>query len=104
MCFTVSSGLLGNKLARQLAAAGTDLAFEIADAGFARVVTNHFENAFVREVELFGFRGHCLRLLRHEMSFGDLEFLAFRVTGETKDLETILLAPAESCAARSRSR
>src|SRR5688572_2416507 len=88
--FRVFCGRFGNELARQFAATRTDLALEIANAGFASVVTNHFENAFVREVELVGLQSVALSLLRHEMSFGDLEFLAFGVTGKTQNLETVL--------------
>ena len=53
-------------------------------------MTNDFENSFVSEIELFGLQSVAFGLFRHEVSFGDLEFLAFRVTGETQYLETIL--------------
>src|SRR5215212_3975144 len=45
--------LFSDKLTRKLAAARSDLAFEIADAGLASVVTNNLQNAFVGKVELF---------------------------------------------------
>src|SRR5215510_10480496 len=49
--FRILGRRFGNELARQFAAARTNLTFEIANASFACVVTNHFENAFVGEVE-----------------------------------------------------
>src|SRR5690349_796639 len=82
--------MLRDKLARELAAARTDLAFEIAHACFTSVVTSDFENAFISEVKLFELEPVAFSLLRHEMSLRDLEFFSFRVTGETEYFESIL--------------
>src|SRR4029079_6338181 len=76
--------------ARACGAGGSDLACEIADAGFASVVTNYFEDAFIREIKLLELETVAFSLFRHEVSFCNLEFFAFRITGETEYLETIL--------------
>src|SRR5690242_10056043 len=79
-----------NELARKLAAARPDLAFEIAHACFTSVMTNDFENAFVGEVKLFELEPVAFSLFRHEVSLSNLEFLPFRVTGKTEYFESIL--------------
>ena len=52
--FRIRSCICGDKLAGHLAAARTNLALQIADPGFARVVSNDFQNSFVAEFELLG--------------------------------------------------
>ena len=57
--------LFGDKLTRQLAAARADLAFEIANARFASVVTNNFQNASVGKIKLFRLQPVAFSLFPH---------------------------------------
>ena len=82
--------VFGDELASHLAAAGTNLAFQIAHAGFARIVANNFQNTLVGEIKLFRTEAIGVRLLCHQVSFGDFEFFALGITGKTQYFETIL--------------
>ena len=61
-----------DELARHLTAAGAKLAFEIAHAGFARVVADDFQNAFVGEFKLLSAQSVGLRLFSYQMALGNL--------------------------------
>src|SRR5215213_2295095 len=76
--------LIGPSISRTRSASTTTA------AGFTRVVTNHFEDAFIREVKLFELEPVAFSLFRHEVSLRDLELFSLGVTGETKYLESIL--------------
>src|SRR5688572_23391810 len=78
----IFSGRFRNELTRELPAARAHFAFEITYAGLASVMTNHFENAFVRKIKLFDLQAIGFSLFRHQMPLRDLEFFSFRVAGE----------------------
>ena len=69
-------------LAGDLSKARADLAFEIANARLACVMADRFENAVVSKDNLFARNAAAFALFRYQVAFGDLGFLAFRVTGK----------------------
>ena len=61
-----------HNLSRRLARQGGDLAFQLSDAGFARVVLNQPFQSCVRQFHEFGLQAMLFQLPRHQEAFGDL--------------------------------
>src|SRR5215213_8960799 len=81
---------VGHELARDLAAARAYLAFEITDAGLARVVADDLLQAVVGELDLLGAEARALGLLLHKVTLRYLQLLALRVAREAEDFESVL--------------
>ena len=85
--------VLGSRLhylARHLAAHVADLAFQVADSGFARVVANDFQNRIVLEDDIFLAQAGLLALLLDEILTRDFQLFLLRVALQAKDLHAVL--------------
>ena len=85
MCF----GVLDD-LARDLAADVADLALEVADAGFARVVADDVAQGVVGEADLLFGEAGGFALLLDQVLLGDLELFDLGVAGEAEDFHAVL--------------
>ncbi len=89
MTISLSSLALGDA-PRLFADQCGDFAFEIPDAGLARVAVDNFAQAVVGELDLLAhFQSMFGRLLRHQVFVRDMDLLDLRVTGQLDDLHTI---------------
>src|SRR5579863_9413308 len=83
-------GALLNDLARHLAAHVADLAFQVADAGFARVVADDLENGIILEDDVLIAQAGLLALLLDEILARDLQLFKFGVALQAKDFHAVL--------------
>src|SRR5207253_699090 len=60
----------------------SDLALELAHAGFVRVIVDDLAERVVLPVDLFGLQADFFHLPPDEITFRDLELLALGVTGQ----------------------
>ena len=74
---------------RNLAADGGDLALEISQAGFLRVLIDDRADAVIGELDLVLRQAVLGDLFRDQVPLGDLELLLFGVSGELDDFHAI---------------
>ena len=67
----------------------TDLAFEVAHTGLARVVADDCPNRFVGQSRLPGLEAVGLDLALHQVAPGDLELFLLRVAWQVNDLHAV---------------
>src|SRR5215472_12989142 len=82
-------GLALGDPARLLAAYRSDVALQIAHAGFARVMPADEANRFFREFNLIRFESVLFDLLRNQVTLGDVRLIVFSVALQFDDLHTI---------------
>ena len=82
-------GLAFGDAARLLAADGADGAFEVANAGFARVVANDEADRLFRELDLLVRDAVLFDLPRDQVLEGDVHLLFFGVALQLDDLHAI---------------
>ena len=71
------------------AAEGSDLAFELADAGLAGVIMNHPPYRRIGDARVLARQSMLLELTGNQVALGDLELFGFSVTGQLNDLEPV---------------
>ena len=77
-------------LAGHLAAHIADLALQVADAGFARVVANDLEDRVIFEDDVLLAEARLLALLFHQVLACDLELLVLGVALQAQDFHAVL--------------
>ena len=79
----------GGQVARQLAGHGAHLAFQLAHPAFPGVAADQRAQSRVFELRRVDQQTRLFELPRNDVALGDLELLAFRVTGERDDLHAV---------------
>ena len=69
-------------LRRDSTADGCDLALQLPHSSFVRVIVNDLAERVLLPFDLLGLESVFFQLPLHQVSFGDLEFLALGVTGD----------------------
>ena len=83
--------LLGDDVARDLAADGRDLALEAADARLLRVVVDDVADGVLGDLDLDARRCRCRCFcFGHQVALGDRDLLELGVAGELDDLHAVL--------------
>src|SRR5581483_4405409 len=72
-----------------LAANGSDVAFQVTDTGFARVVTNDVPNAFFGKLDLLDRNAVLFDLSRDEVLEGNMHLLFLGVSLQLDDLHAV---------------
>ena len=80
-----------------------DFAFEVPDAGLARVAANHLTQRVGREPDVLGRQPVVLHLLVDQVIGRDLQLLFLGVAGDLEHFHAVPAAPAEPDRARSPS-
>ncbi len=79
----------GDNFPRGLAGERGDLAFQLAHAGFARVVANELAQRGVGKFHVAAREAMFLQLARDEITFGNLEFFRFGVARQFDDFQPV---------------
>ena len=85
----MGASLPSARATRGLAAQRADLAFEVSNAGLARVTANHLAKRLGRELDVLGREAVVLDLLGHEVFERDHQLLFLGVAGDLEDFHAV---------------
>ena len=76
-------------LAGHLATDRTDIAFQVAQAGFTGVLGNNLADDVIVKTDMLVLQPVFLDLARHQIALGDLQLLLLGVAGQADNLHTV---------------